>query len=341
MLYLFLGADDFTKKQEINSLVKEKGADLVMFGYDEEVPTIEKLLEADLFSKPKVFVLNLPPILGEGRPARSSLGEGGGEGVGVLNKLISSPNHIVVSAISLDKRKKENKDLLANSKIIVKEFTLPHGSELNEWILNKVTSLAGKISQDAVNELAVRLGRDEAKETKFGGKVVSVEEVYNLWQTNSEIGKLIAFAKGREILKDDVIELVSENGEVDALQITNAIAEKNRDESFALIGQFLKQVSSSDEKAGIIQLNALLSEQFRNVAMVQAFMHAKATEAEILEKTQWKSGRLFIMRKIAARFKIKEILELLEKLNALDTELKSSQLPGKVLLDLILSQILI
>jgi DNA polymerase III delta subunit len=170
---------------------------------------------------------------------------------------------------------------------------------------------------------------------------VSVEEVYNLWQANSEIGKLVTFAKGREILKQDVIDLVSENGEVDALQITNAIAEKQRDESFALIGQFLKQVSASDEKAGIIQLNALLSEQFRNVAMVQAFMEAKATEAEILEKTQWKSGRLFVIKKIATRFKSKEILELLEKLNALDTELKSSQLPGKVLLDLILSQILI
>lgn len=327
MLYLFLGADDFTKKQEINSLVKAKGADLVMYGYDEEAPTIEKLLEADLFSKPKVFVLSFPPALVEG--------------VLIFDKLISSQNHIVVSVSSLDKRKKENKDLLANPKIIIKEFILPHGMELNNWILERVSVLGGKIAREAVNELAVRLGRDEAKETKFGGKVVSVEEVYNLWQVNSEIGKLVTFAKGREILKEDVIDLVSENGEVDALQITNAIAEKQRDESFALIGQFLKQVSASDEKAGIIQLNALLSEQFRNVAMVQAFIEAKATEAEILEKTQWKSGRLFVIKKIAVRFKSKEILELLEKLNALDTELKSSQLPGKVLLDLILSQILI
>jgi DNA polymerase III delta subunit len=234
MLYLFLGADDFTKKEEINSLVKAKGADLVMYGYDEEAPTIEKLLEADLFSKPKVFVLNLPPALGEE--------------VLIFDKLISSQNHIVISVSSLDNRKKENKDLLANPKIIIKEFILPHGMELNNWILERVSVLGGKIAREAVNELAVRLGRDGAKETKFGGKVVSVEEVYNLWQANSEIGKLVAFAKGREILKEDVIDLVSENGEVDALQITNAIAEKQRDESFALIGQFLKQVSASDEK---------------------------------------------------------------------------------------------
>ncbi len=321
MLYLFLGADDFTKKQEISSLVKEKGAELVVFGEGEEVPKAGSLIATDLFSKPKVFVLTKLPDLDN------------------TEKFTSSPNHIIVSVISLDKRKKENKDLLANPKIIVKEFILPHGSELNEWILNRVTELSGKISQDAVNELAKRLGRDEAKETKFGGKVVSVEEVYSLWQADSEIRKLIYLAKDREIAKEDVLELVSESGEVDALQITNALADKNKELSFALINKFLKEQSSSDEKGSLIQLNALLAEQFRNVAMVQDFSAHKTTEAEILEKTGWKSGRLFIMKKIAGRFDQVKVIETLSKLASLDEEMKSSQMPPRVLLDLILAQI--
>jgi DNA polymerase III delta subunit len=45
------------------------------------------------------------------------------------------------------------------------------------------------------------------------------------------------------------------------------------------------------------------------------------------------------MKKIAARFKPQLISETLTKLAALDEELKTSQTPPKVLLDLILSQL--
>ena len=329
MLYLYLGADDFTKKQKIDSLVKEKRAELVVFGEGDETPKVQDLIATDLFSKPKVFVLSLPPPLGEGK----------GEGVLIIDKLILSSNHIVISTISLDKRKKENKDILLNKKIIVKEFILPHGQELDKWILERVLLLGGKMSKDAANQLAVRLGRDEAKETKFGGKVVSTEEVFSLWQADSEIKKLIAYSGGREITKEDVSELVSENGEVDALQITNALADKNKELSFLLIQKFLKEQTASDEKGSIIQLNALLSEQFRNVAITQDFANRKTNEAEILEKTGWKSGRLFVMKKISDRFDQAKVVETLSKLASLDEEIKTSQMPPRVLLELILGQL--
>jgi DNA polymerase III delta subunit len=333
MFTLLLGSDDFSKKGFIDALVLDTGADLVMFGEGDGAPKTGSFLETDLFSKPKVFVLqNIMPEFSAGE----------------MEKLISSPNHVVVLVKSLDKRKKENKELIANSdasvgagkKITVKEFVLPHGRELNEWILSRVKFYNGAMSKDAVELLAVRLGRDNGKEIKVAGKIISAEEVFNLWQADGEIRKLMSFAAGAEIGVKEVAELVSENGEVDVFDLTNAIADNQKQKSLELLNRFLKEQTASDEKGAIIQLNALLSEQFRNVAMIQDFLLVKKSEDQILEATGWKSGRLFVIKKIASRFPAKKILDFLNKLSALDEELKTSSTPPRVLLDLIVSQLL-
>jgi DNA polymerase III delta subunit len=325
MLTLLLGSDDFSKRDFIGSLVKDKGTDLKVFSEADDLPNPGSLTETDLFSRPKVFVLqNVAPDF---LPSD-------------IEKLISSANQIVVSAKSLDKRKKESKDLLANKNISIKEFILPHGRELNNWISERVKFYGGKITNEAIELLAVRLGRDSGKETKAGGKVVAVEEVFDLWQVDGEIRKLISFAAGAEIGAKEVADLVYENGEVDVFDLTNAIADNQKNKALELLNKFLSSQTGSDEKGGIIKLNALLSEQFRNVAMVQDFMAAKKSEDDVLESTGWKPGRLFIMKKIAGRFPAKKIIEFLNKLEALDEELKTSSTPPRVLLDLIVSQLL-
>jgi DNA polymerase III delta subunit len=324
MFLLLLGPDGYSKKSYINSLTKDKGADLVMYSEGEELPQLPRLIETDLFSKPKVFVLYAMPQLEQEE----------------LQKIIASPNQIVVVQISLDKRKKESKELLANKNISLKEFVLPHGVELNRWLADKVKLLGGSISSAGTEALAVALGRDDAKETKVAGKVIAVEEVYNLWQAENEIQKLLALADGREITAEDVNALVSRGGEVDVFELTNAIGENQKQKAVELIHKFLSAQSGSDEKGAVIQLNGLLSEQFRNVAMVQSFLQEQKAENAILEATGWKSGRLFVMKKIAARFPQKKVLETLNKLSALDEELKTSQTPPKVLLDLIIAQLL-
>lgn len=325
MLTLLLGSDDFSKKTFINSRAFERGADLVNFSAEEELPPVSGFLETDLFFKPKVFALQAMPEFSATD----------------LEKIILSPNHIIVSQKSLDKRKKENKELLSNGKVTVKEFVLPHGLELNKWILHRAEALGAKMSPEAAEQLAVRLGRDNGRETKIAGQVVSVEEVFDLWQADNEIQKLAAFAAGQEIGLREVIELVSENGEVDVFSLTNAIGGGQKQKALTLLHKFLSLQTGSDEKAGIIQLNALLSEQFRNVAMVQDFLAAKKPENEILEATGWKPGRLFVIKKIAARFPARQILEFLNKLGALDEELKTTSTPPRVLLDLILTQLFV
>jgi DNA polymerase III delta subunit len=326
MLTLLLGPDDFSKKEYITILAAKEKAQTQFFFDSESLGSLQVLTDQDLFSKPKVFVLS-------GIFSKLDFEQN-------LERLIKTPNKIFIVEEKLDKRSKFNKGLLSNKNVTSKEFQLPHGKELDKWILARISSLGGKISASAADLLAKKLGRDEAQETKFGGKVVEVKEIFNLFQVNSEIEKLIQLSGGKEIMEEDVENMVSENIEVDALDIANAIGDGDKNKAINLVQNFLKAQTGSEEKTGVIQLNALLAEQFRNVAIVQDFQNRSTSDSEILEKTSWKSGRLFVMKKIAAKFNQKKVLDFLNKLSALDEELKSSSTPPKVLLDLILAQLL-
>jgi DNA polymerase III delta subunit len=323
MPYLLLGSDDFSKKAFINSLVEKLSAELIIFGSDDLLPQVSDLSQTDLFSKSKVFWFNgiVPDFIAN------------------LPDLSKSKNRVVVSVKSLDKRKKENKELLTNEAFEVKEFLLPHAEELDKWIINRARELGAGLSRENASLLAQTLGRDSGKETKIAGKIISVEEIFSLWQVDSEIKKLLSFSDGKEITASNIRDLVSDNREVDVFEITNSIAEGKKAEAINFMHDFLKNQAGSEEKGAVIQLSALLAEQFRNVAMISGLLASKKTENEILELTGWKSGRLFVIKKISSRFELRKVLDFLSKLQALDRELKSSSIPPKVLLDLIVTQL--
>jgi len=326
MLIFQLGPDDFSKKTAIKFLATSHQAVVEFFELPEQRPNLGDFFGQDLFSKIKIVVLE-------------NLLSGYDYNKDLANKLAASKNVIVFIEAKVDKRVSSNKQWLAHKSAEVKQFLLPHGAELNEWVVKRAKALGGGIAKAAADLLAKKLGRDEAVETKFGGKVVDVKEIFDLWQADSELRKLLAYAAGREITSADVEALVVENGEVDVLKITNAIADGKKNEAFGLVGKFLGQ--GGDEKGLIIQLNALLSEQFRNIYALQDFLGRKISESEILEHTGWKSGRLFVLKKIASRFNPAKVKDLLVKLAALDEELKSSSTPPRVLVNLILSQLFV
>jgi DNA polymerase III delta subunit len=326
MLTILLGPDSFSKKEYIQTLAEKSKAEVAFFYAADELPHASELTEQNLFSKSKVFGV-FDSI------SKFDLSEL------IVKQFIESGNQIVFVEEKLDKRSNVNKELLANKSITVKDFPLPHGKELNKWIEQRVKQSGGVIDADAVEALAIKVGRDDAVETKFGGRVVEVKEIYNLWQVSNEIAKLISYANGNPITKQDVDELVSENREVEVFSIVNAIGEHDQLGASLLLQEFLKSDTASDEKARIIQLTALLAEQFRSILMVQGFLSQRYPDSEILNQTGWKSGRLFMVKKIAYKFPEKKVVDFLNKLELLDEELKTTGTPPKVLLDLIFSQL--
>lgn len=327
MIYLLLGQDDYTKAQFILDLAKKHNAELAYFVVSDDLDKFSWAGEQDLFSKPKFSILR-----GVFKDLEKKYK---GESV----NLEQSGNTVIIEE-KIDKRGALAKKILADKNVHVEQFKLPHQVKLDEWILNRVKMEMGKISKQGAYLLAKKLGRDDYMEIREGGRVADFIEAFSLWQADSEIKKLLSYSNGKEITEEDVERLVHIDMEIDSLEIANNLAENKKLAVFGLVENFLAKESTGDIKAGIIQLSALLAEQFRSIAIIQNFLQRNFNDQKILSLTSWKPGRLFMVKKAAKNFSSQKVKDFLNKLQALDAELKSSTLPPRVLLDLILSQLL-
>jgi DNA polymerase III delta subunit len=322
MLYLLLGDDDFSKKNYIEGLGKKLKLPVEYMAEDTDANSLRQILSPSLFAQAKVFVL---------KDSASKLIDENN-----LASLKSSSQHIVFSEEKLDKRKSATQSLLKDKQIETKEFLTPTGQDLEKWLGERVKFLGGKISKAATSRLAEAL-KGESAEGSFAFKREAPK--FNLWQADNELQKLLAYSNGKQIEGEDVDALVSQTNDTQAWDIVNALAEKNSARAYKLMESFFLIQDGSDEKSKAIQLNASLAEQFRSILLVRAFQESGIPDAQILERTGWKSGRLFIVKKLASKFEAKKVSSFLSKLVSFDEELKSTNTPARVLLELITAQI--
>jgi DNA polymerase III delta subunit len=124
---------------------------------------------------------------------------------------------------------------------------------------------------------------------------------------------------------------------VDPFALLDAIGSKNKSHALQMLGNFFDH-SAGDEKAKAIQFSALLADQLRNVLLVIDAVDKRIPDETILDKTGWKSGRLYVMKKLSRSYNPAQIKLTLAKLESLDIELKTSTMPPHVVLDMIISQ---
>jgi DNA polymerase III delta subunit len=315
MLYLLLGKDTYTKQRRLRQLAAQHKAELSRINSAENL-NLAELTEPTLFSSARLFVLDgLIGKLDFDSQAES---------------LVVSPHVIVLIEDTLDKRKKTSTQWLKHKQIKVEEFTAPTGLALQQWLMGRAKELNLKLDKSVADYLISVLM--PVSTNRF------VEPTADLWQFDSELRKLGAYAEGEIITKGMVDELATKNTEVEAWDITNALAERNTKQAFVAMEKFFAD-QAVDDKAKTIQLNALLADQFRNILLVQDFLIRKVPDSEILKQTGWKSGRLFIMKKLAGKFKPAQLLSILDKLERLDIETKTTTAPGQTILQLILTQL--
>lgn len=319
MLELLIGTDDFTKNEYVTQKILEHKAEKEFFAI-ESLKQAGAMLEQSLFGGLKVYIL-------EAQVNWLS------DNV-LVEKLANSKNIILFLESKLDKRLSQTKALLSNKNILVKNFEVPVGQELENWIMERVVSLGGKIAKSATKILAENfVGQSNPYASKY-----EKQAEFSLWAVDSEIKKLLAYVGQQEITEKQVLELSSSKVETNSLEIANAISTNNQQQVFNLLEKYFSE-SGKDTKTPVLQLSALLGEQFRSMLTLMLLKEQGKTDKQLEILTGWKSGRVFMVSKASEHFPKAKILSFLQKLGSLDEEIKQTSTPPRVILELIISQL--
>lgn len=320
MLYLLHGQDDYSRGLYLQGLVKRTGLARVDFGVDNLPKDLDELLSQDLFSGGQVIVLE--------DIADKFLTEEN------IELFAGGNNHIVFVESKLDQRTSLTKKLLADKRIQAKEFLLPVADKLPTWVVNYVKERGGVIDPKIARFLCVQLGILDP----LGGMLLAMREV-SLAQIIQELEKLLTYSLPGPITESAILKLVADSRQVIGLSIANSINRKNKVELFTLLSRYYADGGGEDETTKTLALVGLLADQFRSQLLVQDAGANRVSDAELLAKTGWKPGRLSVLKRTVATVPTRVLKDTLGKLESLDVELKSSSVPPRVILELILAQV--
>jgi len=193
------------------------------------------------------------------------------------------------------------------------EFNLLAEGGVYRWTAAETKNRGGKIEPQALRLLTDLVGN-------------------NLWQMNSEIDKLLAFAKNQSITVAAVESLVKTKLDDDIFKLTDALGQKNKEVALKLITDQLKSGTSPTE------LLAKITWQFKNLLLVKNFVEKNGDG--------YPSGRLtyqlglhpFVIKKTMAQVKCHDPASLkknYQRLLSIDYKIKTSQVDPEVLFDLL------
>ncbi|MFA5075916.1 MAG: DNA polymerase III subunit delta [Patescibacteria group bacterium] len=197
------------------------------------------------------------------------------------------------------------------------EFELLKDSELRNWLRVEFRNRGGKISSTALERLAGLVGND-------------------LWQLNSEIDKLIAYAGDNSIEEKDVTELVRGRFDDNIFHLIDAIAAKNS----RLAHQLLSE--QFDSGADELYILTMLTRQFRILLQTRELAEANRQ----ITKTQVASQlgvHPFVAQKALGQiknFSAAKLKDIYRQLLDADVRIKTNYATVPVIFDLLLSKII-
>jgi DNA polymerase-3 subunit delta len=197
---------------------------------------------------------------------------------------------------------------------LAQSFSLLTAIETKKWASQQLASLGAKIDQVVLNELCDRVGND-------------------LWRLNTEIQKLSAMARGKNITTEMVELLTSSSLEESTFALTDALSNKQTARALKLLEQQLKDGVSATEILGIITW------QFRNLLLIKTFIEENGTGYPPQRIATQLNLHPFVVKKIIAqssRFELERLKETYRRLAKTDFALKTSQADAFALLDLLI-----
>ena len=196
----------------------------------------------------------------------------------------------------------------------VQEFELLETSEVRKWASAEIKKKDGQINPAALAMLIDFIGND-------------------LWQLNSEIDKLIAYAKNKEVSVNDVQNLVKTKLDDDIFKLTDALGQKNKKLALKLV---------SDQLQSGVMPTQLLSKiiwQYKNLLLIKGFVENNGSGYPDKRLGYQLGLHPFVIKKTMAQVKnydLDSLKKTYSRLLEIDYKIKTSQVSPEVLFDLLI-----
>jgi DNA polymerase-3 subunit delta len=320
-IFLWHGENDFDIRQQIKQWVlafekKYTGLNIIYLDAKDPGCSNDKLLEElknslqvdSLFGSNKLVVLQ--NFLTKGIEKNQELNE---FLIHALEKLSETFFVVFWQTEKPDARVKLFKHLKKLEKtglVEIKEFKLPRGYELGQWVKARVKHHQGQIEPAAVDLFLALIGN-------------------NLWQLDSEICKVVNYKRGEVIKPEDVQLLVKARFNDDIFQLMDALSQKNKAKAIALMQDQL------DSGASEMYVFAMLVRQFRLLRQVkELFEYEKIKDQQAIAREL--SLHPFVVQKIMGQinyFDFKQLRKIYQQLLAFEFSLKTQNTPFRLLFD--------
>lgn len=344
---LYFGDDDFSMAEEMKKereLFKKNGDEMNIikidwkeqgFSQGEKISKLQDaLMGSSLFSSDKLVIIK-NSLFSSAKKQGEESSDGKEKLSNDKDKLILKYFDNIQSGIklffleeNLDKRKKIYKELVKMEKsgiVTMKEFTMPLNFQFDNWIKNRVKKQKGKISREAINALAISLGKGFAQKDK-SGKIV---QSYNLWEASNEIEKLISYCGENEIGVNDVALLVKSKVDMNVFNLIDSIGAKNRAKAVIILN---KQIEEGLNENYIL---TMLVYQFRNLIKIKSLLEQSFSEQEIVSQTKLHP---FVVQKSVQQcrnFNLENLKLIYKKLFDADLAIKTGKINPNLALDLL------
>lgn len=204
--------------------------------------------------------------------------------------------------------------LLTAKKTAAQNFKPLENAELERWVKKYLEDTGGKINQPALNLLLAFLGN-------------------NLWLITNELNKLTAFKNNETITAEDVKTQVAARLNENIFGLSDALAAGNKKAALQILHEQL-EIGLNE-----IYLLTMITRQFRILTEIKSLLSQGVLKTQIAAKLKLHP---YVVKKSLApaeKFTLSRLRNIYGWLTEIERKIKSTSLPPRPLLDLLILQI--
>lgn len=323
VIYILHGEDEFAISQHIAGL-KEKQADPAGMNFtslDGRNLSYEALVTATsampFLASRRIVLLTYPLAQFNQEPARQRFLEFL-EKIPASTALVLVEYHPLTSDEMLKKKQThwlEKWALESGERVYIKEYRIPAGSDMVDWIRQRARQLGGEFSVRAAGLLASLAGEDSRL-------------------VDQEINKLLVYVNfHRPVQPDDVELLTADYGEGNIFKMVDAMGSRNGNQAIAMLHQMLSHQDAPS-------IFGMVVRQFRLLLLGKEILDNGGGENEIASTLK---VHPFVARKVVAQarhFTQPDLEAIYRRLLTIDVATKSSEMDPDLSLDLLIADIM-